>query len=87
MDHRLLEYTPKSFVRFPGESVKNAAGVPARIPTKAAAEAAAVQAARRYAPGLLSDARDSASADGDYDSARPTAVAGWSGRHIMIVNC
>ena len=44
----------KSFVRFAGEAAKNAAGAPAGTSPEAAAQAAVVRAARRYAPGLLS---------------------------------
>ena len=55
----------KGFVRFAGEAVKNAAGAPASTPPQAAAQAAAVQAARRYAPGLLGNIPSLASADQD----------------------
>ncbi len=43
----------KQYVRFAGDAVKNAAAAPAGDP-QAAARAAAVKAARRLAPGLLS---------------------------------
>lgn len=53
----------KSFVRFAGEAAKNVAAAPAGLPPEAAAKAAVVRAARRYAPGLLSPGRLSNSLD------------------------
>ena len=44
----------KSFVRFAGEAVKNAAAAPPTANPKAIAQSAALAAARQLAPGLLS---------------------------------
>jgi hypothetical protein len=43
----------KSFVRFAGDAVRNALAAPPSAPPRAVAQSAAIQAARRYAPGLL----------------------------------
>jgi hypothetical protein len=53
----------KSFVRFAGEAAKNIAAAPAGMTPEAAAQAAAVRAARRYAPGLLSNTANTSSPD------------------------
>jgi hypothetical protein len=78
----------KGFVRFAGEAVKNAAGAATSTPPQAVAQAAAVQAARCYAPGLLGNIPSLASADQD---ARPIPSRGgrWvrRGRSIVVVNC
>ena len=70
----------KQFVRFAGETVKNAVSAPAGPDHRVAAQAAAVQAARALAPGLLGSAQ-----------ATPTrrGVAGrWvrRGRHVVLLN-
>ena len=78
----------KGFVRFAGEAVKNAAGARTNTPPQAAAQAAAVQAAGRYAPRLLGNIPSLASADQD---ARliPRRSGRWvrRGRGIVVVNC
>jgi hypothetical protein len=78
----------KGFVRFAGEAVKNAAGAATSTPPQAAVQDAAVQAARRYAPGLLGNIPRLASADQD---ARliPSRGGRWvrRGRSIVVVNC
>jgi len=80
----------KSFIRFAYEAAKNAAGGPAAEPPKAAAQAAAIRAARRFGPGLLgplssSNARDPGSAE---SNVRPILAGGgrWVRRgHSIIV--
>lgn len=71
----------KQFVRFAGETVKNALSAPGTVNPAAAAQAAATQAAKVLAPGLL--------------AANAAAVAGkrapagrWvrRGRHILLLN-
>ena len=65
----------KSFVRFAGEAIKNAATARDSAPPQAVARAAVAQAANRHAPGLLR-------------SAPPTMTGRWirRGRNIVVVN-
>jgi hypothetical protein len=79
----------KQFVRFAGDTVKNAVTAPACPDPKVAAQAAAVQAAKTLAPGLLS----SAQATPPISSAQATppsrgATGRWvrRGRHILLLN-
>jgi hypothetical protein len=78
----------KSFVRFAGDAVKNAAAAPPSTPPQAAAQSAAVQAAQRHAPGLLRRTANGAAATGAM-AARPGKTGRWfrRGRNIVIVNC
>jgi hypothetical protein len=48
----------RRFVRFAGHAAKRAARAPRQMPPRAAAKAAVVEAARRYAPGLLAPRTD-----------------------------
>jgi hypothetical protein len=78
----------KSFVRFAGETVKNAAAAPPTAPPQSVAQAAALQAAKRLAPGLLPGVSAPRSA---MQAGRPvpTRTGRWlrRGRNIVIVNC
>jgi hypothetical protein len=78
----------KSFVRFAGEAVKNAAAAPASSPPQTVAQAAAVQAARRYAPGLFQNVPRPQSASPSRKLV-PGQTGSWvrRGRNIIIVNC
>lgn len=73
----------KSFVRFAGEAAKNALRAPTGMAPEAAAQAAVVRAARRYAPGLLRPA--SSSNTPNPGSANPGArfIAAGSGRWVQ----
>lgn len=70
----------KQFVRFAGETVKNAVTTPASPDPRAAAQSAVVRAAQALAPGLVSSAQ--AAPAGRHVSGR------WvrRGRHIVILN-
>lgn len=70
----------KQFVRFAGETVKNAVATPTSPDPKAAAQSAVVQAAQALAPGLLSTAQ--------VGPARRGVSGRWvrRGRHIVILN-
>ncbi|MEQ6342560.1 MAG: hypothetical protein M3A44_13180 [Gammaproteobacteria bacterium] len=70
----------KQFVRFAGETVKNAVTAPTSPDPKAAAQSAAVRAAQSLAPGLLSSAQSGPASRG--------ASGRWvrRGRHIVILN-
>jgi hypothetical protein len=73
----------KSFVRFAGDAVKHAAAAPPSASPQAVAQSAAVQAARRHAPGLLRGAAAAPSIPG-----RRAHSGRWvrSGRNIIIDN-
>jgi hypothetical protein len=78
----------KQFVRFAGETVKNTLASPTSIDPRAAAQSAAVQAARTLAPGLLASAGAGGAAA---PISRPVGAARggrWvrRGRHILILN-
>ena len=78
----LLE-AARQFVRFASEAVKNAAGSPSPDAISAA-QAGAMQAARKFAPGLLNGLKTPQRAPAyGHTSGR------WSrhGRNIIIVNC
>ncbi len=70
----------KQFVRFAGETVKNAVTNPASPDPRAAAQSAVVRAAQALAPGLVSSAQ--AAPAGRHVAGR------WvrRGRHIVILN-
>ena len=70
----------KGFVRFAGEAVKNATASAAGADPRATATAAAVAAARRYAPGLLTPTT------GGADGPAGIAGRGRSGRWIRRGN-
>ena len=78
----------KSFVRFAGDVVKNAAAAAPSAPSQAIAQSAAVQAAQRHAPGLLRSASAVPSGAGSI-ATRPGTSGRWvrRGRRIVIVNC
>lgn len=71
----------KQFVRFAGETVKNAVTSPVSPDPKAAAQSAAVRAAQVLAPGLLGAATQAG-------PGRPGVSGRWvrRGRHILILN-
>lgn len=79
----------KQFVRFAGDTVKNAVTAPASPDPKVAAQAAAVQAAKTLAPGLLSSAQATPSIS-SAQAAPPSrgATGRWvrRGRHILLLN-
>lgn len=78
----------KSFVRFAGEAAKNAAAAPPTAPPQPVAQAAALQAAKRFAPGLLRNVSAPQSAT-QAGQPGPTRTGRWlrRGRNIVIVNC
>jgi hypothetical protein len=74
----------RRYVTFAGEAVKNLASAPAGSDPRAAANAAAVTAARTYAPGLLSASQ--AGMEPQTPSPLPTAHSGrWLRRGNKIV--
>jgi hypothetical protein len=74
----------RRYVTFAGDAVKNLASAPAGSDPRAAANAAAVAAARTYAPGLLSPSR--AGMEPQTSSPLPTAHSGrWLRRGNKIV--
>ncbi len=79
----------KQFVRFAGDTVRNTLNTPASADPRAAAQSAAVQAAKALAPGLLGAAPAAAAAAAAVRRGAPSALAGrWvrRGRHILILN-
>lgn len=74
----------RRFVRFVGAAAANAANAPSSVPPQAAAQSAAVAAAREHAPGLLGPELGRPAPDGG--RVRPGR---WirRGRTIVIVNC
>lgn len=78
----------KGFVRFAGEAAKNAATAPPTAPPQAVAQTAVLQAAKRFAPGLLRQVSAPQSAT-QAGRPRPTRTGRWlrRGRNIVIVNC
>jgi hypothetical protein len=75
----------RSFVRFAGDAVRNATAAPPSAPPQAVAQSAALDAAQRYAPGLLRGGAAASSAAG------AVGARGRSGRwfrrgRIVIVN-
>ena len=75
----------KGFVRLAGEAVKNAAAAPASSPPQAVAKSAVIQAAQRFAPGLLRSVGPSAAAT---PATRPAMSGRWvrQGRNIVVIN-
>jgi len=67
----------KQFVRFAADTIKNAASAPPHIDPRAAAQAAAVKAAQKYAPKLLPH------------HAGKSRGGRWirQGRNILVINC
>lgn len=77
----------KQFVRFAGETVRNALASPSSSDPRAAAQSAAIQAARTLAPGLLGPVGGVGQAPSN--RATPGLRSGrWirRGRHILILN-
>jgi hypothetical protein len=72
----------KQFVRFAGDTVKNVVTAPAGPDPKVAAQAAAVQAAKALAPGLLT----STSTQATPPSRGVTGRWVRRGRHILLLN-
>jgi hypothetical protein len=78
----------KQFVRLAGDTVRTALNAPTGTDPRIAAQAAAVQAAKALAPGLLASATSGPAAAAGRRGA-PSALAGrWvrRGRHILILN-
>jgi len=80
--------TARSFVRFAEAVAKNVAGAPPSASPRAVAQAAAIKAARRHAPGLLSSA-PAGPAIAPSVSLGSCSAGRWvrQGRNIFIVNC
>src|SRR5262249_22924854 len=78
----------KAFVRFAGEAVKRATVAPATAASENVAQAAALRAAHRFAPGLL---RNNPTSPATFPRApfAPNRAGRWirHGRNIIIVNC
>jgi len=77
----------KQFVKFAGETVKNAVSAPSGTDPRTAANTAAVAAARQYAPGLLQSAPGAAPTPSTAPTGRGR-TGRWirRGRNIIIVN-
>lgn len=74
----------RRFVRFAGNAVKRATRIPSTVPATKAATKAVADAARQYAPGLLSG-----SAVASSPGIVPNSSGRWirRGRSIVIINC
>src|SRR5262245_35872542 len=78
----------KQFVKFAGETVKNAVSAPPSPDPRTAAKTAAATAAQQYIPGLLRPATATAAASASAVAGR-ARTGRWirRGRNIIIVNC
>jgi hypothetical protein len=78
----------RSFVRFAREAAKNAAAAPLTSPAQSIAQAAAVQAARRHAPGLFR-APPTNHRVSSMPRAIPCQSGRWvrEGRNIIVLFC